>query len=216
MKIFILFIVSLTVYGCATVGPTIVIETEEPAEDFVVLCKKNKSHLFKVGHTASKYTEVDHVIVTESGKEVSCGFMVGGTDGYVSVLHPILISDRNSHYTKDGVKHIVFNKTQLDILKEKKLKFKAGAWDKYRSPVTEYAQSFGSCGFGSDYINFYRKVKPIDKNKFFEKYNNFLLNCNQKVYKEVLKYDPAVAERSFNVSNTMKRIWSTERWRNDK
>ena len=40
-----------------------IIETPEPAEDFVVLCTKSENDL--IGHNASSSSLVDHVVLTE-------------------------------------------------------------------------------------------------------------------------------------------------------
>ena len=212
LKLLILLIAFLYITGCATVGPTIIIETDEPAEDFVVLCKKTKSYLFNIGH-GGRDVVTDHVIVTESGKEVSCGFMVGGSDGYVSVMHPVLVSDRNSHYTKDDVRHIIFNKTALDILDEEKAKFEAGYWDKYENPGSKYAHRIAGCGISKFYLDYYSKVKKVDRKYFKEKYNDIILKCQQKYYKEVQKHDPVMAGRISTVEKRMELMWGNEKWR---
>ncbi len=213
MKIFILFIVSLTVYGCATVGPTIVIETDEPAEDFVVLCKKDKSYLFKIGHNASRYTEVDHVIVAESGKEVDCGLMVGGTNGNVTILHPTLTGSGGvKNYIKDGVRHIYYDKTKLDILDEKKAKFDSGYWDKYKWPDSEFVNSVrGEClGAFDQYFKYYLSaVDQLDFASFKDKYYQPILECRRKEKKfySDSRIRDGIREKYVDPETRLKKWW---------
>jgi len=209
MKIFILLIVNLTVYGCATVGPTIVIETDEPAEDFLALCKKDKSYLFKIGHTASRYTAVDHVIVTESGKEVDCGLMVGGSGGSVTTMHPTLTGDGTQNYEKDGIRHIVYNKTKLDLLDEQKAKFESGYWDKYRNPGRSYLGSRSGCGFPHQYFEYYKEAADIDVQYFKATYHVQILQCMKKAYAETEKHDPYSAKQMGSPEKRMERLWKS-------
>jgi hypothetical protein len=119
------------------------------------------------------------------------------------------------------VKHIVLNKTKLDLLNEKKAKFEAGywgklpapGWDRNKTPAQRYAGSLGGCGFGYQYLDYYDQVKKVDKQYFYNKYNVFFLECNKQAYKEVLKYAPIVAERSYRVDKTMDGIWDSDKWR---
>ena len=184
-------------------------ETNEPAEDFVVLCNKTQSHLFAIGENVREIV-VDKVIVTKSGVEVDCGLMLGGTNGSVSIMHPVFTIDKENGYKKEGISYIAM-KSVLSYPDEQKTKYKSGYWDKYKNPSIEYARSFGSCGFGF-YLDSYSKEKRIDKKYFFNKYNDILLECNKEIYKEVLKHNLTISERSFNVDKTMERIWSPNRW----
>ncbi len=199
----------LLITGCATVGPIIIIETDEPAEDFVVLCKKDKSYLFKVGHTASRYTEVDHVIVAKSGKEVDCGLMVGGTNGNVTILHPTLTGSGGvKNYIKDGVRHIYYDKTKLDILDEKKAKFDSGYWDEYKWPGSEYATQVQLvCGFPRQYLNYYIQEKDqIDVERFKQEYDEDMYLCIDRVYKVMKKYYRGFSQKA-DARKTMDMQW---------
>ena len=210
LNVFILFITLFYIAGCATVGPTIIIETDEPAEDFVVLCKKTKSYL--IGHNASGYDVVDNVIVTESGKEVGCGIMLGSSKGNVSILHPVYLIEREKNYTKDGVEHIVMNKTKLDILDEQKAKFEAGYWDKYRWPESRYADSVkGICWFPHQYFDYYREAAPITLEHFKTLYYEPVLQCYRKVVPILKKYDKSYKNMK-QAEEYVKGFWVPGKW----
>ena len=204
----LMLVFSLLITGCATVGPTIVIETDEPAEDFVVLCNKTKSHLFKIGH-GGREVVTDHVIVTESGKEVSCGLMVGGSDGYVSTMHPTLTGDSTQNYEKDGVRHIVYNKTKLDLLDEQKAKFEAGYWDKTRNPAWEYLGSRPGCGFPHQYFEYYKQAKRVKVEHFKNRYQKPILECAKKAYIDTKKYKPHLAKKIPEPTTRINQLWES-------
>ena len=113
-------------------GSTFVIEANEPAEDFVVLCTKRTRKL--IGHNSTHSSKITKVIVTKSGVEQSCGYFIGGEPGVLRVMHPTLVGNGKKHYVEEGVLHRIFDKTKLDLLDEQKAKFKAGYWDKDRNP----------------------------------------------------------------------------------
>jgi len=206
----IILLASLCVTGCATVAPTIIIVTPEPAEDFVVLCKKTKPYLNLIGHNASGYIVTDKIIIAKSNEKINCGLMLGGTNGRTSIMHPVFTIDKENSYKKDDTSYVKM-KSVLDYPDEQKTKYVSGYWDKHRNPSIAYARSFGSCGFGF-YLDNYSKEKRIDKKYFFDKYNDILLECNNEIYKEVLKHSPTIAERSYNVDKIMERIWSPNIW----
>jgi len=230
LKPFILVVLFLLVTGCASFGPTIVIETPEPAEDFVVLCQWYDDSLFFGAH-GGKAQVGDKVFVTKSGEEVECGLNLRGGDGSVSIIHPVYVGASVSTKTKgnesdaieviDGVIHIKLTKTKLNLLDEQKAKFEAGYWDKLpvsgwdkdKTPAQRYARSVGGCGFGHQYLDYYSQVKKVDKQYFYKKYNTVFLRCNKSAYEEVLKYDPVVAARSYDVDKTMDAIWGSSEWR---
>jgi len=196
--------------GCATIGPTVVIETPEPADDFIVVCKWSKMPLLAV-HGGGRITDKD-IYVTSSGETIHCGLGYGDSAS-AQVMHPVFRIDRSNSYKKDNVEYIVM-KSILSYPVEQKTKYDSGFWDKYSNPDIEYARSFGGCGFGF-YLDYYNKIKRPDKEYFFKKYNDILLECNNLIYKEVSKYNTVIAERSFDVEKTMKRIWDSKSWGND-
>jgi hypothetical protein len=210
LKRLTLLIIFLMVTGCATVGPTIVIETPEPAEDFVVLCTKSKSHF--IGHNASSYSAVDHVIVTESGKEVDCGLMLGGKRGNALILHPTLTGDGKSNYEKDGVEYIVFNKTKLDVLDEKKAKFEEGYWDRYKNPGFKYANNLTGCGFPHQYFNYYSEVKNVDVEHFKKLYHKPMLECKKRTFSILKLYRPVASSSLPSAETWMEQMWQSDAW----
>ena len=221
LKKFILLVSFLYITGCASIGPTIVIETEEPAEDFVVLCEWQSQSLFKGAHGGGTYRSDYKVIVTKSGKEVECGLSVGSEKSGLRILHPTLVGNKEQHYEKEGVKHLVYNKTKLDILDEQKAKFEAGYWDKLpvagwdkdKTPTQRYARSIGGCGFGYQYLEYYSQAKEVSKQYFHNKYNDFFLKCNKKAYKEIFDKDASLKEQLLGVKDRMNSIWNAEEWR---
>ncbi len=220
LKRIILLVSLLYITGCASVGPKIIIETPEPAEDFVVLCQWYKNTIFSGGHGGKSKVGQD-VYVTESGKEVNCGISLTGSDGLVLIKHPVyVLGDGKENYTKDGVKHIVMNKTKLDLLDKQKTKFEAGhwntlsapGWDKDKTPAQRYVRSIGRCGFGHQYLDYYSQVNKVDKTYFKNKYNEFLLKCNKFAFNEMLKNDLEFSKKTLNVEQIMKLIWKPEKW----
>ena len=210
LKQFVLLISVLYITGCTTAGPKIVIETNEPAEDFVVLCYKTKDYL--IGHNASGYAVIDSIFVAESGKEVDCGVMLGGSGSSVSVLHPVLSSDGKSNYTKNGVKHLIYNKTQLDLLDEQKAKFEAGYWDKYKNPGFEYANSVSGCGISFSYLDKYSKAKKVDKAHFKSLYDKPMSKCLTRLVNVYKKYRPNSSKQYTTGNEWAEKIWNSEKW----
>ena len=199
----------LVVTGCSTVGPKIVIETIEPAEDFVVLCQWYKNTIFGGGHGGKSKVGQD-VYVTESGKEVDCGISLTGGDGLVLIKHPIyVLGDGKANYTKDGVQHIVINKTKLDLLDEQKEKFEAGYWDKQRNPEGSYLGSRPGCGFSRQYFDYYKQVRRIEVEHFKTLYQKSILECLEKSYEETKKYDPYVAKKLHEPQKRVNELWKS-------
>lgn len=189
------------------VGQTFVIETAEPAEDFVVLCTKRKRKL--IGHTSTHTSKITKVIVTKSGVEQSCGYFIGGEPGVLRVMHPTLIGDGKKHYVKAGVLHRVYDKTKLDVLDEQKAKFEAGYFDKQRNPGWEYLGSRPGCGFPHQYFEYYKQAKKISLNHFIGLYQRSILECLEKSYKETEKYDPKLAKKLPKPDIRVKQLWDS-------
>jgi hypothetical protein len=200
--------------GCASFGPKIVIETPVQAEDFVVLCMAEKSHF--IGHNASSYDESVKTYVVKSGEKVDCGLLLGG-DGGVRIMHPVYTGDGKQNYTKDGVEHIVFNKTKLDVLDDLKAKFEAGEWDKYKGkfpgPESLYISSLPNCDFGHKYFEYYKESKEINIDHFMNIYHEPLLECFTRKFKEIGKYDPYTARKLPSAEEWMKKIWGSRQWK---
>ena len=211
----VLAVVYIVLSAFLSRGAPFYVESDEPLEDIVSICHWSSS-AFPGLHGGTHHVTRKKGMVVKSGEIASCGmnWFAGLTlsfKTYDTLKHPT----HEFFYDKerdDGVS-VVRAKSKLELLNEKKAKFEEGFWDKYRNPKTEYARSFGGCGFGYQYLDYYSEVKQVDKNYFYKKYNGVLLECNQKIYDEVLKYDSVIAERSFNVDKTIKLIWKPEKWR---
>ena len=204
----------LVVTGCSTVGPKIVIDTPEPAEDFVVLCQWYKNTIFGGGHGGKSKVGQD-IYVTESGKEVDCGISLTGGDGLVLIKHPIyVLGDGKANYTKDGVQHIVINKTKLDILDEKKVKFEAKKLIDNSLASLEYARSVGAiCGFPHEYFEYYTSIKKPEKTHFQRLYNDDLEECFRRVIPLLNKYSPnSYPGVRPTASEMMKQYWNSKSW----
>ncbi len=211
LKPIILLLSFLYITGCATVGPTIVIETDKPAEDFVVVCQKAESAFFDIGHGGRNIVD-DKVIVTDSGKEVGCGLMLGGIRGSVSVMHPIYVMNRDKSYKKDGVEHIVFNKTKLDLLDEQKAKFEAGYWDKFPNPGFKYANNVSGCGISFSYLDIYSKAKIVNKSHFKSLYDKDMRICLAKLVGIYKAYRPKSSNQYTTGDAWADAIWNSDKW----
>ena len=195
-------------------GVDVHIESDEPLEDIVIACTWSTSFLSGL-HGGSHHVTRRTSQLVNSGEQVGCGMnWYAGLDlsfrSIKGLLHP---THRflDGGMREDGVQ-IRNAKSKLELLDELKAKFEAGFWDKYRNSSLEYARSFGGCGFGHQYLDYYSEVKQVDKNYFYKKYNAFLLECNQNIYEEVFKHDPDIAERSFNVDKAMSNVWNPKGW----
>lgn len=209
----VLLVIVLVYFGFnLSKGPKIIIETPKPAEDFLVLCTKSKDYL--IGHNASSYSVVDKVFVVKSNELVDCGVMFWGDASGVRVSHPVYTGDGGkSNYEKDGVKHIVLNKTQLDYLDEQKAKFEAGYWDKYMSPGSRYAESIGGCGFPHKYFDYYSQVKKVEKEHFRKLYHDVFLECKKRVLPIKNKYLPhTVRVKRPTAEKSMENLWNSKGW----
>ena len=212
LKLLIPIIFILLNSGCASFGPTVRIETPEPAEDFIVKCKWVGSR----GIIAGSGSEQSHkVFVTESGKEVDCGLGFSSRNG-VQVMHPLYWG--MSRNVEDGITVYRYTGTKLDYLDKQKKKFEAGYWGKSQWPGSQYANSIKSiCGFGHQYFYYYHEVKKIDYDYFKETYYDQVLNCYKKILPVLKKYDKSYK----NVRSAEKYIeknWRREYWEkyNDK
>lgn len=111
--------------------------------------------------------------------------------------------------------------TVLKKLDEQKAKFEAGywddlpapGWDKDKTPAQRYASSIGGCGLNYQYLDYYNQVKRVDKDYFKNKYNNFLIECNNKAFSEILKNDPTLENKVSGFQKRMELIWNSEKWK---
>lgn len=193
-------------------GPTLIIETLDPAEDILVLCTWHKEGLFFGGHSTGNYRSDYKVIVTESNKKVSCGWSIWGGSSGLSSMHPIYMGDSKNSYMKEGVKYVVYNKTKLDYLDEQKAKFEAGYWDKNRWPGSKYADSVkGICWFPHQYFDYYRQKRRITLEHFKSIYYEPVLQCYKRVVPILRKYDKSYKNMK-DAEEYVKGFWKPEKW----
>jgi len=202
LKPIILLLSFLYITGCATVGPTLIIETPEPAEDFVVICKWGTTF-----NQAGTFDEDVHVI--KSGEKLSCGFNILGRAS-ASMQHPIYTG---WHSTIVDDVRIVKVKTKLQRLDEIKTQFESGFWDEFNNPGYQYASSVGNCGLGFSYLDKYSTVKQVDKAHFKKLYNEPIEKCLTRVIKIYKKYQPRSSKSFTDGKTRMKKFWDSERWK---
>jgi len=193
--------------SCASVGPTIRIETPEPAEDFVVVCKWVKEGLLNMD--GGKMLSDKKVFITESGKEMDCGISIWGGEGGASILHPLYTEMQGEEI--NGI-IVVRPKTKLEILDEQKEKFEAGYWEKYKNPGAEYARNIVGCGFPHQYFDYYNKVKKISVEHFKQLYHEPMLACLKRTFAITKKYDPQIGKQLPDAEEWMRRMWESDKW----
>ena len=201
----LLFVLLIT--GCVA-GPKIMIETDEPADDFVVVCNwfTNLS-LHGTGSSTGK-----DVRVVKSGEVVDCGRSLISR-GYVSIMHPVyVLRDINPKEKEDGVE-VIRPITRLRRLDENKTKFESGYWNDFRKPGSRYLSSFMGCGLGAEYLNNYNKVKKVDSEYFRSKYNASILECLRREYQAIEKYDLDASKQLPSVDERIKLLWAKESWK---
>lgn len=192
-------------------GPTVVVETPEPAEDIVVVCTKSKDYLIQFHSTS--YAVDYNVGVVKSGEPFDCGILITGRHSGVSVMHPVYTAqgDRTQTYEKDGIKHIVLNKTKLELLDEARAKFEAGYWDKFKWPGFEFANNLSGCGFDHQYLEYYSRVRTPDVEHFRRLYNKPLLDCYRPWFAIKKEYDKSYKAMP-TAEEWVKGIWNSKVW----
>lgn len=205
----VLLVIALIYFGFnLSKGPTLIIKTSEPAEDFVVLCQWNKEGLLRGGHGGGTYRSDYKVIVAESEKEISCGWSIWGGRGGSKILHP-LYTNMQGTLREDGV-NVIKPVTKISILGVQKAKFEAGYWDKnkFPGPKSVYLSSLPGCGFPHQYFDYYKEVKKVNV-EYFKKYQEALLECLEKSYIEIKKYDPYSAKQIRAPKTRMSALWES-------
>ena len=205
VRSFFLFTTVSITAACDSVGPTLIIQTDQPAEDFVVICSWSTG--IGLAHGGGSVIDED-VHVIKSGEKLSCGFNPFGR-ARKSIMHPVYIG--SAVKIVDGVQ-VIKQITKLQRLDELKAKFEAGYWGKFSHPEIEYARSLtGICGISRDYLEKYSQVKKVSKEHFFMKYNDFFMKCNREKFNEIYQYSPLVA-KDFNLERIKKLIWNPQKW----
>ncbi|MDH5572811.1 MAG: hypothetical protein OEY89_13680 [Gammaproteobacteria bacterium] len=204
-KLLIPLLIVLMNSGCASFGPTVRIETPEPAEDFVVVCEWIGGRGIIAG---SGSRESHKVFITESGKEVDCGLGFSSRNN-VQVMHPLYANMQRSD--ENGVS-VVRPKNKLQILDEQKAKFEAGFWDKHSDPGAEYADSLVGCGFPHQYSDYYNEVKDVDIERFKLLYNKPISECLRLTMPILKKYKMRKYGGFPDAEYYIERMWDSKKW----
>ncbi|MDH5388160.1 MAG: hypothetical protein OEY06_06905 [Gammaproteobacteria bacterium] len=208
LKLLIPLLIVLLNSGCASFGPTVRIETPEPAEDFLLLCDWAHSPWYKIHGGRSIYNRVP--IVAKSGEDTPCGMSPFGGHPSVSVMHPIYLNPTITE--EEDVTIYRYTETILDYLDKQKEKFEAGFWDKFKWPSSLYVESIKPvCGFGHQYFDYYREVKKIDYDYFKETYYDHVLNCYKKLLPELKKHDKSYLNAP-SAEKYIEKSWQREYW----
>ncbi|MDH5389097.1 MAG: hypothetical protein OEY06_11700 [Gammaproteobacteria bacterium] len=194
--------------GCASFGPTVRIETPEPAEDFLLLCDWAHSPWFKIHGGRSIYNRVP--IVAKSGEDTPCGMSPFGGHPSVSVMHPIYLNPTITEEEDVTIYH--YTETKLDYLDKQKEKFEAGFWDKHRNPGARYSDNLVNCSFGHQYFDYYSEVKNVDKEHFKRLYHESMLECFKRKFSIIKKYDPQIGGQLPTADEWMRKIWESDQW----
>jgi len=204
----IIFFVHLGVNLPKTKGPSIRIETDVPAEDFVVRCTWYSGMLsISGGH---KFVS-DKVAVIKSGETFECGYSVKGallkSHASVSYEHPIYMN-----WSKDGVEVIDGVKvikpiTKLQRLDEQEAKFQNGFWGNTKTSGEKYYKSLTGCGLPYQYLDNYSKVKAVDYVRFESSYNEKIFECYKKYYSVISEYDPYTYSKLLKPEERVKNLW---------
>ncbi|MDH5388162.1 MAG: hypothetical protein OEY06_06915 [Gammaproteobacteria bacterium] len=207
LKLLIPLLIVLLNSGCASFGPTVRIETPEPAEDFVVVCGWYSG----AGFFHGSGSEQSHkVLIANSGEVVECGLGFEA-DNQVQVMHPVYWDGTKT--VEEGITVYRYTGTKLDYLDKQKEKFEAGFWDNHRNPGFEYANDIVRCGFPHQYFEYYSEVKKVDKDHFKRLYHESMLECNKRILPILNKYSAHTYSGSRpNVEESMNNLWESEGW----
>lgn len=198
-------IITISSVTNAYAGLKVVIETEKPVSDFVVVCQWYSDFLNLHGGKKRVYHKV---FIASSSEEVDCGWALYG-DTSVMIWHPLYLRQHGCTYIKGcdspyqkvigDVLHLypISIDNHLDTIKQK-----------YRDNNKELRQrlrGFLGTHFDDHYFYYYRKVKRVDMNNFRATYSEDL----EKFWTAVKKtnefgdesFDPAVAVERYWKSN---------------
>ena len=211
LKLIIPLVFILLNTSCATYGPTVRIETPEPAEDFVLVCDwsgKTKLNIWKDNYLAKRT-----VHVVKSGEETPCGVSYSFSDETTNVwlMHPVYWDGEKIE--EDGRVVYRYTGTKLDYLDKQKEKFEAGFWDKHRNPGFAYANDLVGCGFPHQYFDYYSEVKKVDKEHFRQLYHEPILECKKRVipiYNKYLSHE--YSGKRPNAEESMNNLWESKGW----
>ena len=185
----------------AYAGLKVVIDTEKPVSDFVIVCQWYSDFLSLHGGGKRVYHKV---FVASSGEEIDCGWALYG-DASAEIRHPLYMTHYGCTYSKGcdspyqkivgGVLHLypISIDKHLDTIKQehkgndKELRFRL--------------LGFLGAHFHQHYFRYYRKVKKVNMDYFRATYNDDLVKFWVKVKKTYPFGDelsePAVAAESY-------------------
>ncbi|MFK5950991.1 MAG: hypothetical protein QM500_19740 [Methylococcales bacterium] len=194
-------------------GDSYIVESEEPLEDIVVICKWSSELRGLHGGTHS-VTKRKGLIV-ESGEQFSCGFnwfagLSLSIKSSAYFRHPTHRIDYKKNLTT-GV-FIYIAKSQLDILDEQKAKFESGYWGKEGGAGKKYYRSLPVCGISDQYLAYYKHVKEPELKRFIELYNDPILQCLKKRYLVMGEHDPYTLSKIVTVEERMRLFWNKKVW----
>ncbi len=188
-------------------GPSVRVETDAPASDFVVRCTwSSAGFLHGGGHIIAT-----RIAVINSNETYDCGYSfwagVQGASSNVGVRHPIYTGQEGKSYNViDGVR-VAKLITLLQKIDEHKAKFKRGYWNNYKSPDQHYLKHFPVCGVDPKYFSDYLKVKKIDIDRFKERYHEPWISCLNQRYAVLKEVDPYTYKRIIKPKERMEKMW---------
>ncbi len=204
-------LVLILISGYLSRGPTLIIETPQPAQDFVVLCSWSTGSSGFIHGGRSMIAKKPYVI--SSGEEFSCGFSLKAALALgvpmVQVMHPIYWEADVS--VENGVKVYRYTKTKLDMLDELKTRFEAGEWADRLNPGAAYARSLVGCGFPHQYFDYYSEVKKVDKDHFKKIYNEPMLECMKRTF-PIRKQYLRGFENYPDAEEYIEKMWNNKIW----
>ena len=194
--------------GCASFGPTVRIETPEPAEDFVLLCYWFVDPLF--GFHGSGAVSKKNIYVVKSGDETHCGVALTGGRTATEVMHPLYSFEKITE--EDGITVHRFAGNKLDYLDKQKEKFEAGFWDERSDPGIEYADNLVGCSFPHQYFDYYNEVKTVDIERFKLLYHKPISECLKRTMPILKKYRSRKYKKFPDAEYYIQHMWDTKKW----
>ena len=208
LKYLIPFIAVLLNSGCASFGPTVRIETPEPAEDFVIHCQWSYAPLFKFHGGRSTLSSASHI--AKSGEDTPCGMSLFGGDAGVMIMHPVYWNPTITEEEDVTIYH--YTETKLDYLDKQKEKFEAGFWDKRIKPGAAYARDLVNCSFGHQYFDYYSQVKNVDKEHFKKLYHEPIFECLKRTVPLKYKYLGSSYSSFPDAEERIEKLWNSKEW----
>jgi len=188
----------------AYAGLRVVIETEKPVSDFVVVCQWYSDFINLHG---GKKRVKHKLFVASSGEEVDCGWALYG-DASVEIKHPLYLTHHGCTYSE--ICDSPYQKVVGDILHMYPISI-----DKHLDTIKQeqkgndkelryHVLGFVAAHFNDNYFSSYRKVKTVDMDYFRATYNDDLVNFWFKV-KNTFPFGDELSEPAVAVESYWKR-----------